>query len=459
MRIKKFDVIVLGGGPGGYVAAIKGAQKGLNVALIEKEELGGVCLNRGCIPTKTLLKSAKIYQNALDSKSYGVEIKGEISPNWQEMIKRKQRVVRRLVGGVNSLVKANKVTLFKGYGEMSDKNTVKINDETINAKNIIIATGSSPFIPEVKGLDKQIESGFVITSKEMLDLKELPDEMIIIGGGVIALEFACLVANLGRKVTVLQRSKRVLRSFDEDLVDVLVKSLEKKGVQFNYGTTLKEFKNGSVVADINGEEKEFKTKKILMSLGVKANTEAVEKLGLKTEKGFIKTDDSLNTNIKGVYAIGDVNGRYQLAHVASHEGIVAIENILGENTKLHYDKITSCIYTFPEIAVVGISEIEAKERNLDVQVKKFSLIANGKALADGDNTGFIKMISDKEYGEVIGVEIVSSNATDLISEGTLALNLESTYYDIANTIHPHPSVSEIFNEVANLSIDKAIHAL
>lgn len=459
--MKEYDVLILGAGPGGYVAAIKAAQMGAKTAVVEAKDIGGVCLNVGCIPTKTLLKSAKVYGNIMNAEKYGIDIKdkGVVSVNVDAMVKRKNQAVKRLTGGVKMLLEKNGVDIYKGFGEVVDKNTIKVNDEVLSTKNLIIATGSSPMIPDIPGIKESFEQGYAVTSTEILDPKEIPEHLIVIGAGTISIEFATLYNALGSNVTILQRSPRILSGIDKDLSEAMAKVLKRKGVKIVYGVKHKKFEGNKVTVEVNGEEKTFEGDKILVSLGRTPNLKGLESLNLETYRKGIVTDERLRTNIEGVYAIGDVNGKYLLAHVASDEGIVAVENIMGKDVKMSYDKIPSCIYSFPEIATVGLTEDEAREKGHDIVVGTFPLSANGKALAEGERDGFVKIVANKEYGEILGVHMMASTATDMIAEGVMTMELEGTLEDLARGIHPHPTLSETVMEAAYVALGSPIHTL
>ncbi|MFA5524962.1 MAG: dihydrolipoyl dehydrogenase [Tissierellales bacterium] len=459
--MKEYDILVLGAGPGGYVAAIKAAQMGAKTGVIEAGEVGGVCLNVGCIPTKTLLKSAKVYEYVMNAGKYGIDIKdkGGVSVNLDAMVKRKNQAVKRLTGGVKMLLEKNGVDIYNGFGEVVDKNTVKVNDQVLSTKNLIIATGSSPMIPDIEGVKESFQQGYAVTSTEVLDPKELPEHLIVVGAGTISIEFATMYNALGSKVTILQRSPRILSGIDKDLSEAMAKVLTKKGVKIIYGVKQKKFEGNKVTVEVNGEEKTFEGDKILVSLGRTPNLKGLENLNLETDRKGIITDERLRTNIEGVYAIGDINGKHLLAHVASAEGIIAVENIMGKDSKMSYDKIPSCIYSFPEIATVGLTEDEAREKGYDIIVGTFPLSANGKALAEGDRDGFVKIVANKQYGEILGMHMMASTATDMIAEGVMTMELEGTLEDLARGIHPHPTLSETVMEAAHLALGSPIHTL
>jgi len=458
--MNKYDLIILGGGPGGYVAAIKAAQLGAKVAVVEKDKLGGVCLNWGCIPTKTLLKTAKLYKDILRAEEFGIIgiDSSSISVDWKLLIKRKDKIVNQLVSGIYSLFKKNKIDLYEGKGTILNKNEIKVNDETIYGDNLIIAIGAGDSSPSIAGLDEAVKSGKAINSKGALQLEEIPKDLVVVGGGVISVEFATLFNALGSNVTIVQRSGRILSGVENEMASTLEKHLKRESITILTSTELKSITDEGVLIHHKGQDKLIKGDKYLVSLGVKPDLSEMKNLDLKIDqKGFIQTNDSMETSIKGVYAIGDLNGKFALAHVASAEGIVAAENIMGQKSSLNYNIVPTCIYTFPELASVGMTEEEAREKGHDITVSKFPLAANGKALADGETLGFVKIISDNQYGEILGTHIMASHATDMIAEAIVAMQLEGTVYDIAKAIHPHPSLSEIMGEAAFGAIDKPIH--
>ncbi len=459
--MKAYDVIVLGGGPGGYVAAIKASQLGAKVALVEVDKVGGVCLNYGCIPTKTLLRSAKLYQDLLASSTFGIDIPAlsEASINWDNLMKRKSSVVDKMVGGVQQLLKFNHIDVYNGFGVAEDEHTIRVNDEVIQCKNLILATGSSVKLPSLPGIEDAYEKGIVIDSTGAISLKEQPKTLTILGGGVIAVEFATLYNSLGTKVTLLQRSDTILKNLDKDVRTTIQRHLKKEGVEIITNVKINSIEGHVVNYQIGEEVKSVEGDYILASLGRKPNLKGLEKLKLDTDKRGVVTDAHMLTNLPNVYAIGDMAGKMMLAHVASAEGIVAAEAIMGHKNEIDYRKIPSCIYSFPEVGVIGYSEEEAIEAGYDVGTSLFPLSANGKAMAEGETTGFVKIVHDKKYGEVVGVHIVASHATDMIAEAAVSLELEGTIYDLAKTVHPHPTLSEIVMEAAHGAVDKPIHII
>ena len=458
--MEKYDVIIIGGGPGGYVSSIKAAQLGLKVAVVERNELGGVCLNWGCIPTKTLLTSAKRYGQILSAEEFGIKgiDKDEVEADWDELIKRKDKVVKKLVNGVRMLFKKNKVDLIEGFANVKDSKTVEVDGKTYKTGNVILATGAKEIYPEIAGMKEMEEEGDILYSKLVFDLEEIPEEIVIIGGSQYSIEFANLFSLLGSEVVVVQEEKRVLPYAEKEMAMSLERELRKEGVKFVKGAEFKSISEDGLVAEHKGKDKTFKGDKYLVSWKIAPNTEGIEDLNLERDKrGFIQTDARMRTNRDGVYAIGDINGKYPLAHVASSEGIVAAEILAGKDSLMDYSTIPFLVYTSPELASVGLTEEAAKDKGMDITVSKFPLAANGKALSEGDTVGFIKVVSDNKYGEVIGTHIMSENADNMIGSAVSIMQLEGTVYDMAKTILPHPTTSEIFMEAAFGAIDKPIH--
>ncbi|MCS5422871.1 MULTISPECIES: dihydrolipoyl dehydrogenase [Psychrilyobacter] len=453
-----YDLIVLGGGPGGYVAGIKASQLGMKVAIIEKNKYGGVCLNVGCIPTKTMLKSARLFSDMLEAEKFGIDIDGSFNINWENVINRKDGVVNKLVAGVEFLLKKNKIDMFNGLGNVIDKNTVEVNGEKIVCKNLLICTGSNARIPEIEGTKEALEKGYLMTSTEILKIKEIPKKLTIIGGGVIGVEFAILFATLGTKVSIIQRSGRILDALDKDVIKEITEVLDEKNVEIIYNANTKYIGNGYINYISNEKKVKLEGDKVLVCIGRVPNLKEIKNLNLEIERGAIKTNNRMETSVNGVYAAGDVNGIMQLAHVASHEGVIAVENMFGGDEKIDYNKAPYCIYTFPEVAGVGLTESKAKKQYPnEIKISKFPLSVNGKALAEGEEKGFVKIIATKKYNEVIGVHIVASHATDMISEMVTIMELEGTAREITRAIHPHPTMSEAVVESALGIVDRAIH--
>lgn len=456
--MKNYDIIVVGGGPGGYVAAIKGAQLGAKVALIEKEVVGGICLNHGCIPTKAIIKSAKTYKSLKSVAEFGITNSGEVGFDWSAIIKRKNGIVKQLTGGVAFLLKKNGVDVYNGYAEVISGNEVKVNDENLKTKNVIIATGASAIIPPIPGVKEAYENKVLVTSKELLQIETAPKNLVIIGGGVIGIEFAAIFNSFGSKVTIIEKMETILPSMDADVRAAYAKRLKADGIDVLTKAEVKSVNQTKVTYLLDGVEQTIDSSLILMAVGTKANLFGVEKLNLKVERGNIITNEYLQTNLPNVYAIGDVNGKYMLAHVASHEGIIAVEHILKKgHNKMRYDRIPSCVYGSPEIAAIGLTEDQVKEHKIEYKVSKIPLAAVGKALCDGEKEGFIKLIVDKKHLEVLGCHIYAYNATELIAEFAVAMEAEATAHTIAHAIHPHPTLSELSLEAALAVIDKAIH--
>jgi len=453
-----FDIAIIGGGPGGYVAAIKAAQLGAKVVVFEKDSLGGVCLNRGCIPTKALLKSVKALKMIKKSAAFAIEgiDPQNIKVNVSKLQERKKGIVTQLTTGVAGLLRVDGVKVVKGNAQMDTAGIIEVDGTTYQAKNVIIATGSKPRLIPIPG----IGSPCVITSNKALSIKDIPSQIVILGGGVIGVEFALIFHELGAQVAIVEMMDRILPTIDEELALEMSNVMQKSGIKIYTGSKATEIKQNSLIFEKDGEKLEIQGEKVLVSVGRTPTYEGinVEKLGINTEKGAIITDETLRTNIPNIYAIGDVNGKWMLAHKASAEGIVAVENILGRLAKMDYKVIPQCVYSFPEIASVGLTESEARKKyNNKIKVGKFPFMANGKALIEDETTGFIKVIADEKYMEILGVHIIGPVATDMISEAALAMKLECTADELAEVIHPHPTISESMLEAFHATVHKAIH--
>lgn len=460
------DIVIIGGGPGGYVAAIEGAKQGAKVILIEKENLGGTCLNRGCIPTKALVRSSEVYELVKSSEEYGI-FNTSSCYNFSKIIERKNEIVKELVGGIDYLMSKNNITVFSGNGEIVDKDVVFVKERnkevTINTRSIIIATGSSTFIPPIKGA----ESKNVLTSTEMLNLSQLPKKIVIVGGGVIGMEFAFICRALDADVSVVEFADDILIALDEDIRSEIREIALEKGIKVYTGSKVEEIidtEEGKsiVVFDKEGAKGYITGDKILMSVGrvpFYGNIN-LEKLGIAlNDKGRgIKVNSKMQTTAENIYAVGDVTNIIQLAHVASHQGLVAVENILGRDTEADYSVIPSAIFTSPEIASVGITEKTAKEQGRPVNVGKFPFGANGKALTQGDRKGFVKIITEENTGIILGGAIIGPHATDLIHEIAVAVNNKLTVENVINTVHAHPTTAEAVHEALLAATPKgAIH--
>ena len=463
----KYEIAILGGGPGGYVAAIRAGQLGFKTVVIDTQPLGGICLNWGCIPTKSLLKNAEIYDTIKNhGEDFGITAK-ELSFDFNRIIKRSRDISERITKNVEMLVKKNKVDRIKGYGKLSSRNQIDIYDEakkkidSITADKIIIATGARPrSVPSIP-VDKKM----IITSTEAMILNEQPKELIVIGAGAIGIEFAYFYNVLGTKVTVIEMLDNILPIEDKEVSQTLEKSFRKRGIEILTKAVVKKAevkgKKVNVTVEVNGETKELSADKVLSSIGVTGNVEGfgLEELGVELFKNHIKVNKStFETNVKGIYAIGDVIGPPWLAHVASAEGIHCIEKIKGlEVQDIIYENIPGCTYCQPQVASIGLTEQKAKEAGYEIKVGKFPFMASGKAFAVGEREGFVKLILDAQYGEILGAHIIGSEATELIAEIGIAKSVEATGESIMKTVHAHPTLSESVMEAAANAYGEAIH--
>lgn len=453
-----YDLIIIGAGPGGYVAAIKAGQLGAKVLLIEKENVGGICLNHGCIPTKALLRNAKLYHDFMHASDFGINVNGELTFDFAKMVGRKDKVVKQLTGGVSFLLKKNNVEVVTGEGVVVDAHTVNVSDKTYTTKKLILATGSSAFIPPIPGALDNYERGNLVTSRELLNINKVPNTLTIIGGGVIGVEFATVFALLGTKVTIIEKLPVILPAIDSTVRTAYVQELEKLGISVITDAEVTKINAKSVVYTKAANTVNVSSDLTLMAVGTRANTGAFAALNLAMNHGNVVTNEYLETSVKDVYAIGDLNGKQNLAHTATHEALVAVKHALGHATHaMDYTKIPMAIYGLPEIAAVGLTEEEAKAHGLKFKTSIFPFSASGKALADNDKRGFIKLIVSEEYGEIIGAHILGAYATEMISELVLALTLEATVDELSFMVHPHPTLSESIGEAALLANGKAIH--
>lgn len=459
------DLCIIGAGPGGYVAAIKAAQMGSRVVLVEKDKVGGTCLNWGCIPTKCLVRSAEVFTSLKSAEDYGCYAE-KVGFDMSRVIGRKDAVIKQLLQGIEALLQTNGVNVIKGSAELLDANTVLVkegqNETTVTASNLIIATGSRIAAPNIPGAKlKQ-----VINSDIALQLEELPQKMVVVGGGVIGMEFAFIYANFGVEVTILEYADQILSNCDEDICSEIHLIASQKGIKIYQGARVEailptEGEECIVVFTQDGESKYMATDMVLMATGREPITEGLglERVGveLNANKRGIKVNEKMQTSVANIYAIGDVTNQILLAHVASHQGITAVKNIMGEEAIMSYNAVPSAIFTDPEIGMVGLTEAMAREQGYDIAVGKFPVAANGKALSMGESRGFIKLVSDRASGRVLGASIIGPHASDLIADLTLAVNRQMTVQDIIETIYAHPTTAEIIHEAALAADGKAIH--
>lgn len=472
---QNYDVVIIGGGTGGYVAAIRAAQLGLKTAIVESEKLGGTCLHKGCIPSKALLRSAEVFRMANKTAiDFGVEIKG-VTLQFDKVQARKQAIVEQLSQGVNTLMKKGKIDVYEGYGRILGPSifspmpgTVSVEllngeeNEMLLPTNVVIATGSKP--RGIEGL--QVDGNYVMNSDHALMMDTLPKSLLIVGGGVIGIEWASMLCDFGVYVTVVEFGPTILPAEDADVVKELTKQLEKRGVRILTNAKLNvdtlKIKNDSVFisAQVEENEEQFEVDKLLLCVGREANTKGIglENTEIEVEKGFIKVQDTYQTKESHMYAIGDVIGGLQLAHVASHEGVSAIEHIAtGKTDALDLLKVPKCVYSYPEVASIGLTEKDANEQGYTLKIGKFPFKAIGKALVNGETEGFVKIIADEKTNDILGVHMVGPHVTDLIGEATLAKLLDATPWEISQAIHPHPSLNEILVEAALAVDNRAIH--
>ena len=447
-----YDLIVIGGGPAGYLAAERAGEAGLNTLLIEKRFIGGVCLNEGCIPSKALLYSAKIFDGAAHGEKYGVSAEG-LKLDHKFVVGRKNKVVSTLVGGIKSKLKKLKVTTVMEVatitGRTAEGFTVKAGDTEYTGAKLLIATGSVPVTPPIPGVKEGLESGFVLTNREILDLEEVPANLAVIGGGVIGLEMASYFNTAGSKVTVIEMMNKIAGPTDAEISEILLKNYQKKGVTFNLGCKVTGVEPGKVIYEADGKTFEVAADKVLLSIGRRAFTEGLglETIGVETERGKIKTDNKGRTNIAGVYATGDVNGYSMLAHTAYRETEVAINDILGIKDTMRYNAIPSVIYTNPEVAGVGETEETAKNKGIDYEVVKLSMMYSGRYVAENEGgDGIIKVLINKKYRNVIGVHMIGNYSSEIIYGAGMMIETEMPINDIKQLVFPHPSVCEVIRE-------------
>lgn len=452
-----YKIIVVGGGPGGYVAAIRAAQLGAEVTLVEKQSLGGTCLNVGCIPTKALLYTAELYAQAKKSQKFG--IMNETSINFKKAQAHKEGIVKQLVGGINGLMKVNRIKIIQGVASFMDSHTLSVNGSALHFDKIILGTGSIPVKPPIPGSD----APQCMDSTGALSLDAIPARMVIIGGGVIGVEMATIYATLGSKVTIVEMMEEILPMMDHELTAMLRKDMVKKGIEIFCGAKVLSVKDcggfATVQIDNKGQQISTEAEKILVSVGRKSNTEELnlDKIGIQHEGTRIKVNAKQETNMPDIYAIGDCTGGCMLAHVASVQGEIAAENAMGHNKVYNGKTNPSCVYTNPEFAGVGLTEKECISQKIDYILGRFPLSANGKSLIMGESVGMVKILASKKHEEILGVHILGPRATDLIAQGALALHLEATLDEVIETIYAHPTVGETVREASLAVYKRAIH--
>jgi dihydrolipoamide dehydrogenase len=452
------DLIIIGGGPGGYVAAIRARQLGMNVVLVEKDRVGGVCLNRGCIPTKSYYRNALAMRDICNSLEFNIQAEN-ISFDMAGARERKNKIVSDLLAGIEKLLKSNGVERINGQAEVIDKNTVLVNGQYVQGRNLLLATGSVPASLPIPG----IELPGVINSDQMLEMDRVPPRLAIVGGGVIGLEFACIFNSLGSQVEVFEYLPYLLNSLDNELGKRMLVFLKKQKINVHTSAWVEKVAAGHSFLKITASGKkgliQSETDVVLVAGGRKPYVEGLnlEQLGIeRDEAGFLKVDQSFATNIEGIYAIGDVIGGFMLAHVASEEGLAAVENMAGLHTRVHYHAVPACVFTIPEIASTGMSEEEARKQGIEYRTGKFQFAANGKALTMGEGQGMVKVLADKD-DVIIGVHIIGPHASDLISEGTMMVKNQMKASEIAGVIHPHPTLGEALIEAVLDVHGQAIH--
>ena len=461
----KYDIIVIGSGPGGYVAAVRAAQAGKRTAIVEREALGGVCLNWGCIPTKALLKSASVFHYVKNAAAYGIDIEGEAKADITKIVARSRGVAETMSKGIDFLMKKNKIDVLRGHGSIESKGVVAVENEEgrtlYEADHIILATGARPrqmpFIP--------VDGEKIITSREALVVKELPESIVVIGSGAIGSEFAFLFAQLGVKVTIVEYLPNLMPLEDEEVSKTMERAFRKMRATVYTGTTVKAARvndEGRCEVDIEGKKgaETLVADMVLAAVGIKTNTENIglEKVGIELERDKIKVDEHYQTAVEGIYAIGDLIPTPALAHVASAEAIHCVDAICGRSPQpVDYSTIPSCVYTSPEVASVGLTEKQATEKGIELKVGRFQFTASGKAAAAGERDGFVKLLFDAATDKLVGAHFVGMNVTEMIAEPTVAKALGATAEVLAHTIHPHPTMNEAVMEAAEAALGHAIH--
>ena len=457
----EYDVLVLGSGPGGYVAAIRAGQLGMKTAVMERDALGGICLNWGCIPSKALLRNAEVLSIIRHADQYGIGV-GEVSPDFGKAIDRSRSVVGRLTSGVGALLRKNKVDHIQGTGALQDANTVRIAEDgsVVSANHVIVATGASQ--RDIPGLP--IDRETVITSREALELRDVPARVVIVGGGATGCEFAYVWRAYGAEVTIVELMPRLIPNEDEEISAQLERSFRRQGIRSVTGAQVEgiEVNGGSASVSISTDSENMveECDKVLVAVGVQGNTTGIglAAAGVRTERGFIPVDDSMRTNVPNIYAIGDVTGKMLLAHVASAQGVTAVERLAGLDPQpLDYVQIPRAIYCRPQVASFGLTEAQAREQGYPIKVGRFPMAASGKALAMNESEGMIKLVVDEEIGEILGAHMIGAEVTELLGELGMTKLLEATTAELGWLVHPHPTISETVKEAALAAEGEAIH--
>lgn len=458
--MSNYDTLVIGGGPGGYVAAIKASQLGQKTAVVEKEHMGGVCLNWGCIPTKSLIRNAEIINLLNDGKTFGFKF-DNLQVDYSVAHKRSRQVSARLVKGISFLMKKNKIDVLEGKGILKSATEVEVNGEVHTAKNIIIATGAhAKVFPGI-----EVNGKTILTAHEALEITEAPKSIVVIGAGAIGMEFSYVFNSYGADVTVVEMLPNALPLEDEDIGKEIEKQFGRIGIKVKTGTKVEKVEDHgdsvTVTVSKDGQSEEIKADMALVSIGVAPNSRNIglEAAGVATdERGFITIDDQMRTNVSNIYAIGDVTGKMALAHVASAQGLIAAEAIAGHETRpLKYENMPRCTYTHPEVSSVGLTEAQARERGYQVKTGRFAFQANGKALGMHENSGFVKIVAEEKYNEVLGIHMIGAGVTEMVAGPTGMIGLETTLEELAHTVHPHPTLSEVVMEAAHATLGEAIH--
>lgn len=445
----EYDVIIIGSGPGGYVAAIRAGQVGLKTALIEKKDIGGMCLNWGCIPSKAVIESAKYFERLKKAEEFGidgVDLK-KVKFNWDKAKKRAINISKKMTGGIEYLLVKNEIDVIKGEAKITSQNTVSVMNRSISAKNIIIATGSYP-----NDLGVEINEDQLMSLERLYNEPELPESVAVVGQGAVAVEMAQFFSMINKKVTLVSPSETLIPFADQFLNDYIFNRLKKDRVEIIIEANIKGYKEGKLLL----QDKEVEAEKVL-NASMRGGVLPASDINIELDNGYISTDEQLKTNYDNIYAIGDVNGKSFLAHASSAQGLFAVNNIKGIKGDMNLHNYPLNIYTNPEIAQIGLTEEELQSENIKYKISEFPLSANGKALIEGYKDGNVRILSEKKYGEVLGVQIIAPHATDMIAEAAAFMQIESTVYDVSRSIHAHPTVSEIFMEAGFDAMDQAIH--